>query len=74
MKNILTKLIRDFIESYKIATQASKDAKTLHSMTDRELNDIGINRADINRVCYYSALESRTEYKVEVNPNLRGVV
>ena len=29
----------------------SKGARTLHRMTDRELQDIGINRGDINRLC-----------------------
>ena len=51
--------------------------KTLHSLTDRELADIGISRGDIRSISEDTWEDHRrrdeTPY-VQVNPNLRGSV
>ena len=38
-----------------------KGARALHSMTDRELQDIGICRGDINRMCRTQAEFNRKQ-------------
>ncbi len=54
--------------------------KTLHALTDRELNDIGISRGDIRSIANDTWDDNRrrdlTPYgkPVSVNPNLKGSV
>lgn len=73
-----------FFEAIGTAAAKAKDRrdtfKTLHSLTDRELNDIGISRGDIRSIANDTWHDNRrrdlTPYgkQVEVNPNLRGSV
>jgi uncharacterized protein YjiS (DUF1127 family) len=52
MKQWLKKLFIAFIEARQAEANRRIAAMQLHSMTDRELNDIGIGRGDIRRVVY----------------------
>lgn len=52
MKQWLKKLFIALIESRQAEANRRIAMMQLHSMTDRELNDIGIGRADIRRVVY----------------------
>jgi|TARA_R110002167_G_scaffold122124_1_gene300568 uncharacterized protein YjiS (DUF1127 family) len=64
----------NFFEKRSAARKAYRD---LNSLSNRELNDIGISRCDIYNVTYGDlevfAKDSR-HTKVEVNPNLEGMV
>ena len=48
--------------------------KTLHKLTDRELNDIGISRGDIRSIANDTWEENQNRDNVRLNPNLRGFV
>ena len=51
--------------------------KSLHKLTDRELNDIGISRGDIRSIANDTWEDTRKRDSlpyVSVNPNLRGSV
>jgi uncharacterized protein YjiS (DUF1127 family) len=52
MKQWLKKLFIKFIEARQAEANRRIAAMQLYSMTDRELNDIGIGRGDIRRVVY----------------------
>ena len=59
MKQWLKKLFIAFIEARQAEANRRIAAMQLYSMTDRELNDIGIGRADIRRVVYEDAPEEK---------------
>jgi len=64
-----------FIESLAQRISKAKERRktfyTLHKLTDRELNDIGISRGDIRSI----ANETFEDYRfTKVNPNLEGSV
>ena len=70
-----------FIESLAARIAKAKDRRqtfnTLHKLTDRELNDIGISRGDIRSIANDTWEDNRkrdTMPYVRVNPNLRGSV
>lgn len=70
-----------FIESLATRIAKAKDRrqtfKTLHALTDRELNDIGISRGDIRSIANDTWEDNRNRDAlpyVSVNPNLRGSV
>jgi len=48
--------------------------KSLHKLTDRELNDIGISRGDIRSIANDTWEENQRRDNVRMNPNLRGFV
>ena len=48
--------------------------KTLHRLTDRELNDIGISRGDIRSIASDTWEENNRRDNVRMNPNMRGFV
>jgi uncharacterized protein YjiS (DUF1127 family) len=61
------------VQKYKADKQIRETLKELRALSDRELNDIGINRGDI-----YSIAHGDTSFKrvtsVEQNTNLKGWV
>ena len=61
LKNFFRKLINDYSEAKKFRATV----KELRALTDKELNDIGINRGDIYSVARMDA---------DINPNLKGHV
>jgi uncharacterized protein YjiS (DUF1127 family) len=70
-----------FIERISQSMAKAKDRrqtfKTLHALTDRELNDIGISRGDIRSIANDTWEDNRkrdTLPYTPVNPNLRGSV
>ena len=70
-----------FFEKIGAALQQRADRrqtfKTLHALTDRELNDIGISRGDIRSIANDTWEDNRNRDAlpyVSVNPNLRGSV
>ena len=70
-----------FIEGISQSMAKAKDRrqtfKTLHALTDRELNDIGISRGDIRSIANDTWEDTRKRDSlpyVSVNPNLRGSV
>lgn len=71
--NTISNLIT-FFEKRSAARKAYRD---LNRLSNRELSDIGISRCDIYNVTYGNlevfAKDSR-HTKVEVNPNLEGMV
>ena len=48
--------------------------KTLHKLSDRELNDIGISRGDIRSIASDTWEENNRRDNVRMNPNMRGFV
>jgi len=54
------KLIRT-LKNLMTPSYDRKGARALHSMTDRELQDIGICRGDINRMCKTQAEFNRKQ-------------
>ena len=54
--------------------EARATFKTLHKLTDRELNDIGISRGDIRSIANDTWEENQRRDNVRMNPNLRGFV
>jgi uncharacterized protein YjiS (DUF1127 family) len=54
--------------------QQRETFKTLHKLTDRELNDIGISRGDIRSIANDTWEENQRRDNVRMNPNLRGFV
>ena len=60
--------------------EARQTFKTLHKLTDRELNDIGISRGDIRSIANDTWEDNRRRdmapygRPVSVNPNLEGSV
>ena len=46
----------------------------LNSLSDRELNDMGIGRGDIYAVVHGDSSYRLNDWKVEVNENLKGSV
>lgn len=52
MKNWLIKTLNRIIEARQKEINRKIASNQLYRMTDRELNDIGIGRADIRRVVY----------------------
>ena len=70
-----------FIESLAARIAKAKDRRqtfnTLHKLTDRELNDIGISRGDIRAIANDTWEDTRKrdfEPYVPVNSNLKGSV
>jgi uncharacterized protein YjiS (DUF1127 family) len=54
--------------------EARATFKTLHKLTDRELNDIGISRGDIRSIANDTWEENNRRDNVRMNPNLKGWV
>jgi uncharacterized protein YjiS (DUF1127 family) len=56
--------------------EARATFKTLHKLTDRELNDIGISRGDIRSIANdtWEENQRRDNVRVRMNPNLKGFV
>ena len=54
--------------------EARATFKTLHKLTDRELNDIGISRGDIRSIANDTWEENNRRDNVRMNPNLKGFV
>lgn len=69
LKNFLLKLVNDY-QSYKAFTATVKE---LRALTDKELNDIGINRGDIYSIARMD-IDMKKSEDVYANPNLRGFV
>lgn len=65
--NLLLDRLAQLMQSYRIARAAERDAAMLRGLSDRELNDMGISRCDINRICY-------ERQDTLVNENLKGHV
>ena len=69
-----------FIEGISQSMAKAKDRrqtfKTLHALTDRELNDIGISRGDIRSIANdtWEDNNNRDRSPVRMNSNLRGFV
>ena len=71
-----------FIEGISQSMAKAKDRrqtfKTLHALTDIELNDIGISRGDIRSIAndtfHENNLRDTYPHNVRSNPNLRGSV
>jgi uncharacterized protein YjiS (DUF1127 family) len=65
----MTKTLNNFLQkitkSYAKSRQYHRTVKELRGLTDKELNDIGINRGDIHSIA---------SKDVDMNPNLRGWV
>ena len=61
LKNFLQKLLN----SYNKNKAFHRTVKELRALTDKELNDIGINRGDIISIA---------RMDVDMNPNLKGWV
>ena len=51
MKDFLARMWAAFIEARQKQADRRIAIQQLSSLTDKELNDIGINRCDIKRVC-----------------------
>lgn len=72
--------ISNLITFFEKRSAARKAYRELHRLSNRELSDIGISRCDIYNVTYGDlqvfAKDSRHTKvtKVEVNPNLEGMV
>jgi len=67
--------IGDLMAKRKLARDTYK---SLHQLTDRELNDIGISRGDIRSISedkwHENSLRDTYPHSVPSNPNLRGSV
>ena len=67
-----------FFEKFGAALAKRREAratfKTLHKLTDRELNDIGISRGDIRSIANDTWEENNRRDNVRMNPNLKGFV
>tara|TARA_R110000764_G_scaffold177035_3_gene263284 strand:- start:11736 stop:12014 length:279 start_codon:yes stop_codon:yes gene_type:complete len=71
-----------FFENLFVAMEKRKIAretyKSLHMLTNRELNDIGISRGDIRSISedkwHENSLRDTYPHNVPSNPNLRGSV
>ena len=65
----MTKTLNNFLQkitkSYSKSRQYHKTVKELRSLTDKELNDIGINRGEIHSIA---------SMDVDMNSNLKGWV
>jgi uncharacterized protein YjiS (DUF1127 family) len=61
LKSFFKKLINDYCEAKKFRATV----KELRALTDKELNDIGINRGDIYSIARMDG---------DINPNLKGHV
>lgn len=62
-------------EKIKIAREQKQTYKTLQSLTDRELNDIGISRGDIRAIAmdiWEDNNKRDAKPLVRSNPNLEG--
>ena len=70
LKSFLQKLIND----YQVAKSIRLTEKELRKLTDKELNDIGINRGDIYAIARQDAEMKRSNVDAPFNPNLRGFV
>jgi len=70
LKSFFKKLINDYGEAKKFRATV----KELRALTDKELNDIGINRGDIYAIARQGAEMKRTNVDAPFNPNLRGFV
>lgn len=64
MKQWLKKLFIALIEARQAEADRRIAAMQLYSMSDRELNDIGIGRADIKRVVYEEQKEDNSKENV----------
>ena len=60
------------VKYYKHKKQIRKTINELSSLSNRELNDMGISRGDIYAIAHESYLDNRD--KVEYNKNLKGWV
>ena len=65
MTNLLKNFSLKLINSYKKNKVFHQTVKELRTLTDKELNDIGINRGDIISIARMDA---------DMNPNLKGWV
>lgn len=65
--NLLLDRLEQLRQSYLKSKAAARDAAMLRGLSDRELNDMGISRCDINRICY-------EHQDTLVNENLKGHV
>jgi uncharacterized protein YjiS (DUF1127 family) len=54
--------------------QQRETFKSLHKLTDRELNDIGISRGDIRSIASDTWEENNRRDNIRMNPNMRGFV
>ena len=62
--------------SYAKWKEQRETFKSLHKLTDRELNDIGISRGDIRSIANDTWEDNnlRDRSPVRMNPNMRGFV
>lgn len=65
MTNLLKNFSLKLINSYNKNKAFHQTVKELRALTDKELNDIGINRGDIVSIARMDA---------DMNPNLKGWV
>ena len=70
----ITDKVKSVAKSYWVAKAAAADAAILHNMSTRELNDIGISRCDINRLCYAQHADKTLKIVASDNENLVGSV
>ena len=63
----MTTLLKNFLQKIRNYGQYRQSLKELSRLTDRELNDIGIGRGDIDRV-------AKGDKSYRVNHNLKGWV
>jgi uncharacterized protein YjiS (DUF1127 family) len=71
----VTTFFYNLAENIKIAKQQRETYKTLQSLTNRELNDIGISRGDIRAIAmdiWEDNNKRDAKPLVRSNPNLEG--
>jgi uncharacterized protein YjiS (DUF1127 family) len=74
MTQTLNNFFKKLINDYYMAKAIKSTEKELRKLSDKELNDIGINRGDIYAIARQDAEMKRTNVDAPFNPNLRGFV
>jgi uncharacterized protein YjiS (DUF1127 family) len=74
MTQTLNNFFKKLINDYHVAKAIKATEKELRKLSDKELNDIGINRGDIYAIARQDAEMKRTNIDVPFNSNLRGFV
>ncbi len=74
MTQTLNNFFKKLINDYYVARAVKETEKELRKLTDKELNDIGINRGDIYAIARQDAEMKRSNVDAPFNPNLRGFV